>query len=250
MKLSLWLLENDLATSLSHATGLIMAGCVRVNGHVMRKSGISVRADDRVELMNHTVLYSRAALKLEHAIRMCNFSVAGHTFIDIGAAHGGFTQILLQQGACQVITVDVSYGQLHPNLRTDKRVIVIEKTNIYQLNWNTLPDTLSRFVIDLSFTSLRKLLPLLKTVRPHFEGLVLFKPQFEFKHTVREIKQLSSKSSISLDKGVVRNAKDRQLLLKSFFNFLDLYQITLVQYVPSAIKGRKGNQEYMLWLRW
>ena len=234
MRLDKWLVQHTDIT-LKKARAFILSGEVLVNEQPQTSSAHQVKKTDNLRIRNQYHYYSRAALKLKGALEKWNFPVKNGSFIDIGAAHGGFTQVLLEHKAKQVITADVSYGQLHLNLRKDERVHCIERQNIFKLKKSSLPFQPNFFVGDLSFVSIRKLILYLKQTWPEIQGICLLKPQFEAKPK-------------QLEKGIVKKALDRKKLIKDFLEFLNKENVKCISFTPSCIKGSKGNQEYLFWL--
>ena len=235
IRLDEWLFENTEIQSLKKARAFILSGEVLVNNYPETSIAFQVKKPDQIRIRDQYKYYSRSALKLKKVLKQWKFPIKDHNFIDIGAAHGGFTQILLENKAKQVITVDVSYGQLHPNLRKDERVYCIERQNIFKLKKNTLPFQPDFFVSDLSFVSIRKLLVYLKNTWPDIQGICLFKPQFEAK-------------PYQLEKGIVKKKEYQKSLIKDFQEFLRQQDIQFSASAPSSIKGSKGNQEYLFWI--
>ncbi len=230
-----WLVENKEIKSLQQARALILAGKALVNDQVISQAGFPIKVKDQVRIKESSKYYSRAAIKLEQTLQIWDINIKNKDILDIGSAHGGFTQVLLEMGARKIISLDLSYGQLHPNLRRDKRVHVMERQNIYHLKKNDLPFQPKIFTADLSFTTLRKLLPHLKAIIPQTTGFCLFKPQFEADQS-------------QLVKGIVKDKRYIEYLLKDFREFLHCKQINYLAHLPSPIKGRKGNQEYLFWI--
>ncbi len=236
MRLDEWLFKSEEEVeSLEKARSLVLAGRVLVNERVISHVGFQVKNEVQVRVKNPPQYYSRAAFKLRGALQMWDINFANKKILDIGSAHGGFTQVLLEMGVQEVISLDLSYGQLHPNLRKDERVWPMERTNIYHTKKNDLPFEPDGFTVDISFTTLKKLLPYLKKILPQAQGVCLFKPQFE-----------ADKSK--LEKGIVRDKVYIDNLLKSFQDFLVDEKIQYLAHSSSPITGRKGNQEYLFWI--
>lgn len=174
------LVERGLVESRSRAQGLILAGHVRVGGNVVTKVGQQIRDDENLSLEPEAAYVSRAGEKLAGAIDHFDIEVAGRDCLDAGASTGGFTDVLLQCGACRVISVDVGYGQLDWSLRTDPRVSVMERTNVRYLSGEDLEYSPTLLVGDLSFISLRVALDnMVSTSSTLYDLIVLVKPQFE-----------------------------------------------------------------------
>src|SRR6185437_10417617 len=168
-----------LAASRERARALILAGRVRVNGSVVSKAGHAVADDADVVLSEPDHPYvGRGGVKLAHALDVFHVDPAGRVALDVGASTGGFTDVLLKRGAARVVALDVGYGQLHPRIRADPRVTVLERTNVRETT--DLPFAPQLVVCDVSFISVRKALgPALALAAPGWEAVVLVKPQFE-----------------------------------------------------------------------
>lgn len=167
----------------SRARDAVLRGAVRVNGLAASKPSQMVAADAAIVIEDAAKPYvSRAALKLKHALAQFRITVAGRRALDIGASTGGFTQVLLERGARRVYAVDVGRAQLHERLRRDPRVVVLERINARTLSPREIPEPCSLAVMDVSFISVRKILPALRVVlATPAEALVLVKPQFELR---------------------------------------------------------------------
>ena len=235
MRLDEWLFKNKEIESLERARALVLAGRVLVNDQIISHNGFRIKDNVQVRIKKSSPYYSRAAFKLKGVLQMWDINFTNKKILDIGSAHGGFTQVLLEIGVQKVISLDLSYGQLHPTLRQDERVWVMERTNIYHIKKNDLPFEPDGFTADLSFTTLRKLLPYLKKTLPPMQGVCLFKPQFEA-------------DTSKLEKGIVRDEVYLESLLKSFQEFLVNEKIQYLAHSPSPITGKKGNQEYLFWI--
>ncbi|MES0489568.1 MAG: TlyA family RNA methyltransferase [Leptospirales bacterium] len=237
MRLDEWLIEHGLAPDQFTARGLVLSAKVLVNDEPITKTGHQVEEQDVVRVRAEKEWVSRAGNKLRPALDQFNFSVKNSTFVDFGASHGGFTEALLQYGAKRVAAVDVSYGILVPKLRNNDHVQVIERTHVCELTPEKLDFTADYFVADLSFISLRKVLKCVKTNFPVWEGIALFKPQFE---VPRE----------ELLKGIVKNETYRVNAISDFKNFLIRSQISEIASIDSSIKGSSGNLEVLFHLKW
>ena len=179
-RLDVWLAEHGLAESREKAQALVMAGRVRVDGQPAAKPGSRVKDGASVSVDAGAAHVGRGALKLSRALDVFAVSPAGHVAIDVGASTGGFTQTLLERGAARVYAIDVGRGQLHETLRQDPRVLVRDRTNARLLSPQDLPEPCTLAVMDVSFISVRLILPALRSVlSAGAEAVVLVKPQFE-----------------------------------------------------------------------
>jgi len=179
-RLDVWLAEHGLADSREKAQALVMAGRVTVDGQRASKPGTRVKDGAAVALAAGAAHVGRGALKLAGALDALGASPAGRVAVDVGASTGGFTETLLERGAARVYAVDVGRGQLHEKLRQDPRVVVRDRVNARALSPQVVPEPCSLAVVDVSFISVRKVLPaLLSVLAPGAQALVLVKPQFE-----------------------------------------------------------------------
>lgn len=237
-RLDLLLTERGLVESREQARRLIMAGDVLVNEEVSDKPGRSVPVDAAVRVRSLPKYVSRGGLKLEAALDAFGLDVTGLTAVDVGASTGGFTDCLLQRGAARVFAVDVGYGQLAWKLRSDPRVVVLERTNIRHLA--ALPDNAvaDLAVIDASFISLALVLPpTLRLLTPSRHVVALVKPQFE-----------AGKEQVGKG-GVVRSAAiHRQVLQETIATAHELGE-EVAGITVSPAPGPAGNIEFLLWLR-
>jgi 23S rRNA (cytidine1920-2'-O)/16S rRNA (cytidine1409-2'-O)-methyltransferase len=229
------LVEEGLSVSHEFATKEILAGLVRVNGQVVDKVGALVAADAELHITSRKEFVSRAAYKLEAALDLFPIPVGGAVCADVGACTGGFTEILLQRGAQKVFAIDVGYGDLDWKVRSDPRVVVMERTNARYVEY--LAEQVSVVVIDVSFISLDKILPVV--VRWFGEGggdiVALIKPQFEADRT--EI----GEGGIIRDPGVHAKVCSK---VEAMLPELGLRKGGLE---PSPILGTEGNREFLLW---
>lgn len=232
------LTERGLAESGNKAQRLIMAGQVYVDGQKADKPGHPVRSDVDIEVRQPLPYVSRGALKLKAALDAFPFPIQDAVCLDVGASTGGFTDLLLQQGAAKVYAVDVGRGQLHYRLREDARVVNLEQTHIRELTAAHVPEPVSVLVIDTSFISLATVLPLAWSFLA--DGgwcAALIKPQFEVGPKL-------------LSKGVVRDDAARQEAVGRMTDMArQLAGAELLGVVESPIHGPKGNIEYLLVLR-
>jgi len=230
-RLDLLLVERGLAESRSQAQALVLAG--RVRGHA--KPGEQVPDDVELEVDQPPRFVSRGGEKLQHALDALDVSVEGRDCADVGASTGGFTDCLLQAGAARVAAIDVGYGQLHPRLRSDPRVVVLERVNARALT--ELPFAPGLVVCDVSFISVTKALPpVLALASPGWEALVLVKPQFE-----------SGRGDAP--KGVVRDPEVQRAVLRRVVEASRAWGGVAVGVVDSGLPGPKGNREFFVHLR-
>ena len=233
------LVERGLAPSRERARALIMAGLVVVDDHAVEKAGTPVPADAIIRLKGEDIPYvSRGGLKLEKALDAFGIDVSGLTLLDVGASTGGFTDCLLQRGARLVYAVDVGYGQLAWKLRTDARVVSLEKTNIRYLEPARLATVPDMAVIDASFISLDKVLPnTLRLIKDGGEIVALIKPQFEV-----------GRGEVGKG-GVVRDEKKHAAVIAAIRELAVTLGLEVLGVVESPILGPKGNREFLIHLR-
>ncbi len=233
------LVERGLVPSRERARALIMAGQVVVNDHAIDKAGAMVSLDAAIRLKGEDIPFvSRGGLKLAKALEHFAVNVSGLVCIDVGASTGGFTDCLLQQGAAKVYAVDVGYGQLAWKLRTDQRVVNLEKTNIRYLEPDRLGDVPQMAVIDASFISLDKVLPnTLRLIAPDAEIVALIKPQFEV-----------GRGEVGKG-GVVRDEKKHEAVVEAVRETAISLALEVCGVVESPIQGPKGNREFLIHLR-
>ena len=238
-RLDTMLVERNLFTSREKAQAAIMAGLVMVNGVRADKAGQKFAKDVQIEKIGEAIPYvSRGGLKLERALAHFNIDPEEKTCMDVGASTGGFTDCLLQHGAKKVYAVDVGYGQLDWKLRNDSRVVVMERTNIRYLQPDSVEDPIELAVVDVSFISLKKVLPVVaKLLLPEGELVCLIKPQFEVG------RELVGK------KGVVKDPKIHADTLISLADFFSNQSIAFLGLTYSPITGPEGNIEFLVYLR-
>jgi 23S rRNA (cytidine1920-2'-O)/16S rRNA (cytidine1409-2'-O)-methyltransferase len=231
--------ERGLFSSRSQAAASVLAGDVLLLPERRRvsKPGELVPDDVEVELVKPPPYASRGGIKLANALDALHLDVTGRRALDIGASTGGFTDCLLQRGASHVVAVDVAYGELDWRLRNDERVTVIERRNARDLQRDELPYAAEAIVIDVSFISLRKILPAaLGAAAEQFDCLALVKPQFE-----------AGREHVGKG-GIVRELEPRrQSLLAVSASAVDL-GATVMGYASSGLPGRGGNRETFVWL--
>lgn len=238
-RLDKMLVDRELVETRSKAAALIMAGQVFVDGHRVDKAGTRVSNGSQLEVRGGTNPYvSRGGLKLKAALEAFNYECKDKVVIDVGASTGGFTDCVLQRGAARVYAVDVGYGQIAWRLRTDERVINIERTNIRHMEATALPELCDLAVIDCSFISLSKVLPNTCTfLKPTSDVIALIKPQFEV-----------GQAHIAKG-GVVRDQDARVAAIQSVIEDARALGFTEVNGVDCPVHGPAGNIEYLSWLR-
>ena len=238
IRLDQYLVQHGLIQSRERAKAMIMAGVVYVNGQKADKAGDMVKEDAVVEVRGHDIGYvSRGGLKLEKAMQVFPLSPRGKVCMDIGASTGGFTDCMLQNGAAKVYAVDVGYGQLAWSLRTDPRVVTMERTNIRNVTPDQLDDPIAFFSVDVSFISLHHIFPVARAVTtPDAVGVCLVKPQFE-----------AGREKVGKN-GVVRDpATHREVLLRAMGYAVDNgFGVRGLDFSP--VKGPEGNIEYLMFV--
>ena len=237
-RLDVVMLERALAESRQKAQAIIMAGQVYVNGQKVDKAGAPVGDDAQIEVRGKTLAYvSRGGLKLEKAVKRWPISLKDALCADIGSSTGGFTDCMLQQGAQKVYAVDSGYNQLDWRLRSDPRVVCMERTNARYLTKEQIPEALDFFSVDVSFISLRIILPPMRPlIKEGGEAVCLIKPQFE-----------AGKEKVG-KKGVVRDPAVHLEVLEHFLEHAKDAGFTVKDITFSPIKGPEGNIEYLGYL--
>ncbi len=229
-RLDVLLVERGLAESRSQAQALVIAGLVQ--GY--DKPGTQLDESVELEVERPPRFVSRGGEKLAHALDVLRVDPAGMDCLDVGASTGGFTDCLLQNGAARVIALDVGYGQLHPRLRADERVVVLERVNARNLT--SLPFAPALIVCDVSFISVKTALPpSLRLAAPGWQTLVLVKPQFEA-------------GRADTPKGVVRDPAVRRRVLLDVCTAAVGWGSRVVGLVDSGLPGPKGNREFLVHL--
>jgi 23S rRNA (cytidine1920-2'-O)/16S rRNA (cytidine1409-2'-O)-methyltransferase len=239
IRLDQLLFERGLFPSRSRAAASVLAGEVLLlpERRPAAKPGQLVSRDTELELAPHERFVSRGGIKLEHALCAFGLEVSGRLALDVGASTGGFSDCLLSHGAAAVICVDVAYGQLDYELRTDPRVTVLERCNARRLRPQDLPYAPELTVIDVSFISLEKVLPaVLACAAPRFDCLALVKPQFE-----------AGRGHVGKG-GVVRDPQARHRALVKVGEAARERGASVLGYASSGLPGPKGNRETFIWL--
>lgn len=234
-RLDALLVEKGLCQSRERAKTTIMSGLVFVNGQRVDKPGTAVAADSAIEVRGGELEYvSRGGLKLEKALTNFEVSPAGKICLDCGASTGGFTDCLLRGGAEKVYAIDVGYGQLAWRIRNHERVVAMERTNIRYVTHEQVPDPIDLATIDVSFISLKLVLPVLRQLlAPTGEVVCLIKPQFE-----------AGREKVG-KKGVVRELETHVEVLEGFLANAGENGFAVVNLTYSPIKGPEGNIEYL-----
>lgn len=230
--------EQGYAPSREKAKAIIMAGIVYVNNQKVDKAGFELKEGDVLEVRGKTLQYvSRGGLKLEKAMQEFPITLDGKICMDVGASTGGFTDCMLQNGAVKVYSVDVGYGQLAWKLRTDERVVNLERTNFRYATREQIPDEIDFASVDVSFISLKHILPNLNTLLA-FDGqaVCLIKPQFE-----------AGKEKVG-KKGVVRDLNVHLEVVENVINLAVENGFSVMGLQFSPIKGPEGNIEYLIYL--
>ncbi len=230
--------QRGLAESREKAKAIVMAGLVFVDGTLVDKPGRLVPLSTSITLKKPNSTYvSRGGYKLEAAFKHFPIDVRNLVLLDVGASTGGFTDCLLKQGARKVIAVDVGYGQLDWKLRQDRRVEVLERTNIRYLKGEDLPLPVKGAVIDVSFISLRLVVPVVSDLLPGKAFIVaLIKPQFEV-----------GKGQVGKG-GVVRDPELHKTVIDRLSAFFKNSGWTVKGCIPSPLLGPKGNREFLMYL--
>ncbi len=244
------LVERGFSESRQKAQALLMAGQVLVDEQKVEKAGKLVDLDAQIRVLRQLPFASRAGAKLQAALDHFQISVAERACADLGASTGGFTDCVLQNGACRVHAFDVGKGQLHWKLQSDPRVIVRDEFNVRNLKPEDLPEDISFVSMDLSFISVTKILPALKNSLVLRAGahknenaicevdvVVLVKPQFE-----------AEKGAVGKG-GLVRDPAQRMKTIETVEAFARKKGFQVVGSIPSPVAGAGGNQEFLLYLR-
>ena len=233
------LVRRGLAETRQRAQGLILAGHVLVDGQKVEKAGAMVAASSEIKLIGEDIPYvSRGGLKLRAALDAFGIEVSGLVCADIGASTGGFTDCLLQGGAARVYAVDVGYGLLDLKVRTDPRVVVIERTNARNITLELIGEPVDLAVVDVSFISLKLVLgPVRGVVKEGGSIVALVKPQFEV-----------GRGKVGKG-GIVRDEADRLEACMAVKSFAEGLGMTVLGEIESPVRGAKGNVEYLLYLK-
>ena len=238
-RLDLSVYNQGFAPSRQRARTLIMAGKILVNRQPIDKPGAVISDDDVIELKGADIPYvSRGGLKLAEALTLFKLDVTNRVCLDVGASTGGFTDCLLQHGARRVYAVDVGYGQLAWQLRQDKRVITIERTNIRHMNPNAVGEPIALVTVDVSFISLKIVIPaIIPFMTAGADIIALIKPQFEV-----------GKGKVGKG-GIVSDPDLHQSVIDDLSDFFSKLGLTVVATISSPIRGAKGNREFLIHLK-
>ena len=234
-RLDMELVRRGLAETRARAQAVIMSGIVYVDGQKADKAGLAVSPEAEIVLHGNVCPYvSRGGLKLEKALREFDIDPTGYVCSDSGASTGGFTDCLLQHGAKKVFAIDVGYGQLAWKIREDERVVCMERTNIRYVTPEDLGEPLDLSVIDVSFISLKLVLPVVKQLlKPDGQVLCLIKPQFE-----------AGREKVG-KKGVVRDPAVHLEVLQAFLQLAAELEFSVLNLTFSPVKGPEGNIEFL-----
>ena len=237
-RLDVLLVSRGLSESREKAKATIMAGLVFVDNQRVDKAGTKLPVDVDITVKGNPIPYvGRGGLKLEKAMETFPIDLTGKTMMDIGASTGGFTDCALQRGAAKVFAVDVGYGQLAWSLRTDDRVVNLERTNFRHITEEQVPEPIDFASVDVSFISLKHIFPNLHLLlRPHGQAVCLIKPQFE-----------AGREKVG-KKGVVRDPDVHLEVLENFLTHAKDSGFTVLDITFSPIRGPEGNIEYLGYL--
>jgi 23S rRNA (cytidine1920-2'-O)/16S rRNA (cytidine1409-2'-O)-methyltransferase len=238
-RLDVYLTENGLASSRSAAQAMIMSGDVYIDNQKAMKSGEMVKGTENIEVRGKGAKYvSRGGLKLEKALNVFPILLTDLVCMDIGASTGGFTDCMLQSGASKVYSIDVGYGQLAWKLRNDSRVVNLERTNIRYLESEVLDQTPDFFSVDVSFISLKLVLPVAYSIlKEGGQGVCLIKPQFE-----------AGKDKVG-KKGVVREKSTHIEVIEKVLEFTRQIGFSVQGLDYSPVRGPEGNIEYLMYIK-
>ena len=238
-RLDIALFERGFTESREKAKALIMSGIVYVNDQKEIKAGRDIKPDDVIEVRGSTLKYvSRGGLKLEKAMQSFPISLENKICMDIGASTGGFSDCMLQNGAVKVYAIDVGYGQLAWKLRSDERVVNLERTNFRYVTREQVPDEIDFASVDVSFISLKLILPVMhELLKADGEAVCLIKPQFE-----------AGKENVG-KKGVVRDPNVHENVIKTIAGFANATSFEVLGLEHSPVKGPEGNIEYLMHLK-
>ena len=231
------LVAKGLVPTRAKAQGMIMAGEVSVNGQRIDKAGALFEDTVSITLKSKSQFVSRGGEKLNAALMRFDLEVADCLAVDVGASTGGFSDCLLQRGVRKIYALDVGYGQMAQRVRDDERVVVMERMNARYVE--SLPEAVNLAVIDVSFISLRLILPaVIRWLTPQADIIALIKPQFE-----------AGKESVGQG-GVVRDEKVHRQVLATILDYSMKLGLRIAGTMASPILGAEGNREFLAWWRW
>ena len=234
VRADLWLVERGLFESRARAQAAIAAGLVSADGVVLRKASETVPVTAKIEAQAPHPYVSRGGVKLAAALDAFGFDPAGLSCLDVGASTGGFTEVLLTRGAAKVYAVDVGHGQLHPRLAADPRVVSLEGLDARELTAAHVAEPVGLIVADVSFISLKLVLPAVaRLLAPRAQLVALVKPQFETKRS-------------ALKKGVLRDEALQEEICAEIAELTARLGFSVVGPIPSPIEGGDGNREFLL----
>ncbi len=238
IRLDVALFQRGLAPSREKAKAIIMAGIVYVNNQKSDKSGKEINPDDIIEVRGNTLKYvSRGGLKLEKAMQCFHINLKGKICMDVGASTGGFTDCMLINGAVKVYSIDVGYGQLAWKLRTDERVVNLERTNFRYVTDEQVCDCIDFASVDVSFISLKHILPNLNHfLKEKGQAVCLIKPQFE-----------AGREKVG-KKGVVSDLSTHLEVVENIINLAVKNNFSVLGLEFSPVKGPEGNIEYLIYI--
>lgn len=238
-RLDVLLHKRGLFESREKARSAIMAGVVFVDNIKEDKPGTKFNVEAKIDIKENPIPFvSRGGLKLQKAMKTFGIVLSGKSAIDIGASTGGFTDCMLKSGAIEVTAIDVGYGQLAWQLRNDKRVVNMERTNIRYIKPGDIGDDKDFASIDVSFISLKKVLPVARDlIKDNGEIVCLIKPQFE-----------AGRDKVG-KRGVVKEASTHEEVIRDIINFAVSLEFKVLGLTFSPVKGPEGNIEYLLHLK-
>ncbi len=235
VRLDTLLVDRGLFSTRSRAAAAVLAGDVSVNGSCCTKAGTAVDTEARIDVKTRPAWVSRSAEKLDAGFKTFDMSCSGSVALDVGAGSGGFTQVLLDRGASKVYAVDVGYGQFDARLRGDPRLNLMERKNARELTRADIPEPVAFLTMDVSFISIFLILPVVRGfLTETADGIILFKPNFEAE------KGEVQKGGLLLDPVIHRR------LLTAAVDKFSAARLRLVDIIPSPIRGRDGNVEYLM----
>ena len=236
-RLDVFVTERGLARSRSQAADLIKRGKIKVDGKTVLKPSYKTPGDAEITVSGEAVFVSRAAEKLLKAVNEFGLDFKEKICLDIGSSTGGFTQVMLEYGAKKVYAVDVGTDQMHGKIKNNPRVILLEQTDARSLTKDLIPEKADFFTVDVSFISVKKVLPFLEFLfHPTTEGIILVKPQFEAVDAGEKIKN-----------GIVRSRQARLAVLNKTIDFLSK-SFFIKGFIQSPLTGKEGNTEYLVYV--